>query len=199
MSLLRPLSIILLATGLSLSLHAKNDQKTTKTKKALVNKLGSRTGKIEAKEIKEGFVFKNGKGKLTLLVLWTKDCQSCLADIPNLNRYFLDFRGKLNIIAIELSGMTTKELQKFAKERKVLYTLISGTENKTFTSRIMEKFGFDKSLPFQIVLGYTGHTNGIIKGVPKDPAEMKKFLLQTMQYYEKQKQKKKPAQPATKK
>ena len=188
MSLLRTLSTILLAMGLTLSLQAKDTQEMAKAKEAFVKKLGSHTGKIEAKEIKEGFVFKSGKGKLTLLVLWTKDCKSCLADIPNLNRYLLDFRGKLNIIAIELSGMSSKELQKFAKDKKVLYTLISGAENKAFTARVMEKFGFDKSLPFQIVLGYTGHNNGIIKGVPKDPAAMEKFLIQTMQHYEKQKQ-----------
>ena len=62
-----------------------------------------------------------------------------------------------------------------------------------FTARIMEKFGFDpkvkakSGLPFQVVLGYTGHNNGIIRGVVKNPVEMEKFLIKVMEHYEKSK------------
>jgi peroxiredoxin len=165
-----------------------------KAKKAFVEKLGSQTAKFEVKEIKEGFVFNNRYDHVTLLVLWEKNCKSCIKQIPNLNRYFLDLRGKLDIIAVELSGMTSKELQKFAKEHKVLYTLISGAENKEFVAAAMHKFRFGKDengkdkkegLPFMVVMGYTGHTHAIIRGVPKDPAEMETFLLKIVAHYEK--------------
>ncbi len=206
MTFVRILSAFALLVSLTVSATAKDQTKEikvnpkvlAKAKEDFVKKLGSHTGKIQAKEIKEGFVFESGKGKLTLLILWTKDCKSCVADIPNLNRYLLDFRGKLNIIAIELSGMTSKQLQQYAKDKKVLYTLISGAENKAFTARVMDKFGFKKSLPFQIVLGYTGHNNGIIKGIAKDPTAMEKYLIKIMDYYEK-KPKSVAKKPVTKK
>jgi len=195
------LTLLVLMIGLTNQTFARNDANASKidpkvlakARADFVKKLGSHTGKIEAKEIPEGFVFKDGKDKLTLLVLWSKNCKSCIKDIPNLNRYLLDFRGKLNIIAIELSGMSSKELQQYAKDKKVLYTLISGAENKAFTARIMEKFGFDpkvkakSGLPFQVVLGYTGHNNGVIRGKAKDPAEMEKFLIKIMDFYENKK------------
>ncbi len=158
-----------------------------KARQEFAAKLGSQTGKIQAKEIPEGFVFESGKGKVTLLILWTKDCKSCVENIPNFNRILLDFRGKVNIIAVELSGMSSKELQQYAKDKKVLYTLISGAENKEFTAAVMRKFGFNtkkEGLPFQVVLGYTGHNNGIIKGIAKID-DMERFLQKIIDYYEK--------------
>jgi len=191
------LFLLLLLAGIGTELYAQSNQtspqETTieidpkilaEAKKKFIKKLGAQTGQLQAKEIPEGFVFDSGKNKLTLLVLWSKDCKRCIDDIPNLNRYFLDFRGKLNIIAIELSGMSTAQLQQFAKEKKILYTLISGVENKAFTARIMQKFGFEKGLPFQVVLGYTGHNNGIVKGKADDPDEMEKFLIKILEHYE---------------
>jgi len=198
MTLTKILMALALIVGLATQTYARNDTNATKinpkvlakARANFVKKLGSKTGEIKAKEIKEGFVFENGKNKLTLLVLWSKDCKSCLADIPNLNRYLLDFRGKLNIIAIELSGMSSKELQQYAKEKKILYTLVSGKENKTLTAAVMKKFDFDPNvkkksgLPFQVILGYTGHNNGVIRGVAKNPADMEKFLIKVMDHYD---------------
>jgi thiol-disulfide isomerase/thioredoxin len=182
------LIVVAVFFGLSAGAYAKNEkqnssQSLTKEQRAFVDKLGRVKGNIKAKEIKEGFVFESGKGKVTMLILWTKDCKSCVADIPKLNRILLDFKGKVNIIAIELSGMSSKELQKYVREKKVLYTMISGVENKKFTSKIMDKFGFKKSLPFQIVLGYTGHNNGIIKGISK-LKDMEKYLAKIIEHYE---------------
>ncbi len=184
------LAMVFLMTFAALA-QAKESKKTQDTqpeqaRQEFVQKLGSQTAKLNAKEIPQGFIFESGKGKVTLLVLWTKDCKSCVDDIPNLNRILLDFRGKVNIIAIEISGMTSKQLQEYAKDKKVLYTMVSGVENKKFVARIMEKFGFDKSLPFQIVLGYTGHNNGIIKGIAKVD-DMEKFLQKIIRHYEEKK------------
>jgi peroxiredoxin len=171
-----------------------------KAKKEFVKKLGSQTARFEIEEIKEGFIFNGRTDRVILLVLWDKRCKSCIKDIPNLNRYLLDLRGKLDIIAVELSGMSSKELQQFAKDKKVLYTLISGKENREFVSAAMRKFGFGKDkngqpkkegLPFMVVMGYTGHTHAIIRGIPKDPADMERFLLKIVAYYEKKKAKEK--------
>ena len=204
---MRITSLILAVTlmlGLSPKVQAKNEANTTKVdpaayekaKEEFVKKLGSKTEKFEVKEIKEGFIFNNQYDHVTLLVLWDKGCKSCIKDIPNLNRYLLDLRGKLDIIAVELSGMSTQELQQFAKDKKVLYTLLSGKENKDFVAAAMHKFQFGKDengkpkkegLPFMVVMGYTGHTHAIIRGVPKDPADMEEFLMKVIAYYEKKK------------
>jgi peroxiredoxin len=203
MTFTKILTLMAVITTLSTQAYAKNDANTTqkinpkalaKAQKEFVEKLGSKTAKFEVKEIKEGFVFGDKHDHVTLLVLWEKDCQSCLEQIPNLNRYLMDLRGKLDIVAVELSGMSSRELQKFAKDYKVLYTLISGKENKAFVSSAMHKFqfGVDKKgkkiqegLPFMVAMGYTGHTHAIIRGIPKDPAEMEKFLIKIVAYYEK--------------
>jgi len=212
MTLTKILTTLALIVGLSTQTYARNDANATKidpkvlakARANFVKKLGSKTGEIKAKEIKEGFVFENGKNKITLLILWSKDCESCLDDIPNLNRYLLDFRGKLNIIAIELSGMSSQELQQYAKEKKILYTIVSGKENKALTAAVMKKFDFDPNvkeksgLPFQVVLGYTGHNNGVIRGVAKDPAEMEKFLIKVMDHYDNKLKASKASQKTTK-
>jgi len=205
MNLTRILMTLALTIGLGSCLHAKNETNTTKTidpkviakaQQEFVKKLGSRTERFEVREIKEGFLFSDTYDHMTLLVLWDKNCKSCIKQIPNLNRYLLDLRGKLDIIAVELSGMSSKELQQFAKDHKVLYTLISGKENKEFVSTAMHKFRFGKDengkpkkegLPFMVAMGYTGHTHAIIRGVPKDPADMERFLIKIVDYYEKKK------------
>jgi hypothetical protein len=95
--------------------------------------------------------------------------------------------------------MTSKQLQQFAKDKKVLYTLISGIENKEFVASAMHKFQFGKDkngkakkegLPFMVAMGYTRHTHAIIRGIPNDPAEMEKFLIKIMDYYENKKKNK---------
>jgi thiol-disulfide isomerase/thioredoxin len=206
MTFTKILMMLAIVTGLGTQMYANEEAKTIKVdpkvlaeaKKEFVKKLGSTTTRFEVREIKEGFVFNNTHDRITLLVLWDKKCKSCIADIPNLNRYFLDFKGKLEIIAVELSGMTSKQLQQFAKDKKVLYTLISGIENKDFVASAMHKFQFGKDekgkkkkegLPFMVVMGYTGHTHAIIRGIPNDPAEMEKFLIKIMDYYENKKKK----------
>jgi len=216
MTFTKMLALLAILLSFSTQAYAKNDANMTKidpkvlakAQKDFVAKLGSQKAKFSVKEIKEGFVFNNSTDHMTLLVLWTKDCKSCVKQIPNLNRYFLDLRGKLDIIGVELSGMTTPQLQQFAKDKKVLYTLISGAENKKFIAAAMHKFqfGVDKNgkkikegLPFMIALGYTGHTHAIIRGVPKDPADMEKFLLKIVAYYEHQKTKTKTKTAAPKK
>ena len=212
MTFTKMLALLALLLSFSTQAYAQNDANATKidpkvlakAKKDFVAKLGSKKAKFSVKEIKEGFVFNNSTDHMTLLILWSKDCKSCLKQIPNLNRYFLDLRGKLDIIGVELSGMTTPQLQQFAKDKKVLYTLISGVENKKFVAAAMHKFqfGVDKKgkkikegLPFMVALGYTGHTHAIIRGVPKDPADMEKFLLKIVAYYEHQGKKTKTASP----
>jgi thiol-disulfide isomerase/thioredoxin len=208
MTFTKLLTLLAIFLSLSTQTYAKNDTNATKidpkvlakAQKEFVQKLGSQKGTFKVREIKEGFVFNETNDRITLLVFWDKKCKSCIADIPNLNRYFMDFRGKLEIIAVELSGMTSKELQQFAKDKKVLYTLISGIENKNFVSSAMHKFQFGKDkkgkdkkegLPFMVAMGYTGHTHAIIRGIPKDPTEMEKFLIKIMDYYENKKKKKK--------
>ena len=212
MTFTKMLALLAILLSFSTQAYAKNDANMTKidpkvlakAQKDFVAKLGSQKAKFSVKEIKEGFVFNNSTDHMTLLVLWTKDCKSCVKQIPNLNRYFLDLRGKLDIIGVELSGMTTPQLQQFAKDKKVLYTLISGAENKKFIAAAMHKFqfGVDKKgkkikegLPFMVALGYTGHTHAIIRGIPKDPAEMEKFLLKIVAYYEDKKAKTKTTAP----
>jgi thiol-disulfide isomerase/thioredoxin len=204
MTFTKLLTLLAIFLSLSTQTYAKNDTNTTqidpkvlaKAQKEFVQKLGSKKTTFQVREIKEGFVFNETNDRITLLVFWDKKCKSCIADIPNLNRYFLDFRGKLEIIAVELSGMTSKQLQQFAKDKKVLYSLISGIENKEFVSSAMHKFQFGKDkngkdkkegLPFMVVMGYTGHTHAIIRGIPNDPAEMEKFLIKIMDYYENKK------------
>jgi thiol-disulfide isomerase/thioredoxin len=206
MTFTKLLTLLAIFLSLSTQTYAKNDTNATKidpkvlakAQKEFVQKLGSQKGTFKVREIKEGFVFNETNDRITLLVFWDKKCKSCIADIPNLNRYFMDFRGKLEIIAVELSGMTSKELQQFAKDKKVLYTLISGIENKNFVSSAMHKFQFGKDkkgkdkkegLPFMVAMGYTGHTHAIIRGIPKDPTEMEKFLIKIMDYYENKKKK----------
>ncbi len=202
MKLVKILMLLLVAIGLSTFAHARGESNTTKidpkvlakAQKEFIEKLGSKTTKLEIKEIKEGFIFNGKTDHVTLLVLWEKGCKSCIKQIPNLNRYLLDLRGKLDIIAVELSGMSSKELQQFAKDKKVLYTLLSGKENKGFVSAAMHKFQFGKDkdgnpkqegLPFMVVMGYTGHTHAIIRGIPNDPADMEKFLIKIVAHYEK--------------
>ena len=201
MTFTKMLALLALLLGFSTHAYAQNDANSTKVdpkvlakaKKDFVAKLGSKKAEFSVKEIKEGFIFNDSTDHMTLLVLWTKDCKSCIKQIPNLNTYLLDLRGKLDIIAVEISDMTTPQLQKFAKDKKVLYTLISGVENKEFVAAAMHKFQFGvdengtkkkEGLPFMVALGYTGHTHAIIRGVPKNPSDMEKFLLKIVAYYE---------------
>ena len=70
------------------------------------------------------------KGKVVLLEFWATWCPPCRAEIPTIERLHAQYGGKgLTILAISLDEGGWDGVQSFAKEHKISYTVLQGTED----------------------------------------------------------------------
>ena len=70
------------------------------------------------------------KGKVVLIDFWATWCPPCRAEIPAIERLHAQYGSKgLTILAISLDEGGWDGVQSFAKEHKISYTVLRGTED----------------------------------------------------------------------
>jgi peroxiredoxin len=70
------------------------------------------------------------KGKVVLLEFWATWCPPCRAEIPVIERLHKLYGDKgLTVLAISMDEGGWDEVKAFAKERKISYTVLKGTED----------------------------------------------------------------------
>ena len=136
---------------------------------------------------KKGYLFDDGKDKITLLVLWAGKCKSCVTWLKDLDAIQKSYPKKLNIVSLEISNMPLKDIKAFQKKHKISYPMLSAAQNKDFSSQALIKYQWNRKykqgLPFTIVFGYQGQTNSITKGVSKKD-EYSKYIKNLIKHYE---------------
>ena len=103
----------------------KPDSQTTQSKKvpAWMKADEFTVSTIEGKKIhllstKKGFTFDEGKGKITLLVVWKADCKSCPQWLKDMEALQKSFPDKVKVISLEMGNTQKKQLQKLVKAKK---------------------------------------------------------------------------------
>ena len=74
--------------------------------------------KIHLLSTKRGFTFDEGKGKVTLLVVWKADCKSCPQWLKNMEALQKTFPNKVKVITLEMGNTQKKQLEKLVKAKK---------------------------------------------------------------------------------
>jgi len=118
-------------------------------------------------EIPNGFKIKELEGKNIFLVFFGHQCPPCLREIPRLIEMQKEHKD-LAIIAIEVQGLSTQQLQEFVKAKGINYNVISMGSSMRFINYIQAKAGWNGSIPFLITFNKEGkvviiHTGGLFK------------------------------------
>lgn len=106
---------------------------------------------IEVVTSPNGLTFKGFENRVVFLSFFGYNCPPCLKEIPE----FVSLKKKLpelEIIAIEVRGLSKTELQAFAKEKAINYPLVRYDDAQEFTSYIANKAQWRGSIPFIIIL-----------------------------------------------
>lgn len=111
----------------------------------------------------------------TIVNFWTNGCGSCIAEMPELEAYYQDFRDKnINFIAVAASAGDSDEMQTGAeailKEKGVTFTnVIPNIESDFYKNFICEIIGF----PITYIVDSEGNIIGApIVGVVKKQEDM---------------------------
>ena len=100
----------------------------------------------------------------TIINFWTNGCGSCIAEMPELEEYYQNFKGKnINMIAVAASAGDSDELREDAetilKEKGVTYTnIIPDIESSFYKDFIGEITGYP--------ITYIVDSNGNMVGAP---------------------------------
>jgi len=154
------LLLILLLSGCFASDENRTKPKTTPTKETVPTQttqslfsLKTIQGEtLHLNELKEGFQFQEFKDKAVLFVFFGYKCPPCLREIPELialqNKNYPD----LEIVAMEVQGLSEDQLQAFAKKKGMNYHLIAGESHRAFIDYIIQRANWRGSIPF--LLGF---------------------------------------------
>ena len=121
----------------------------------------------------DGTTFKvaDKKGKVLLLNLWATWCGPCRSEMPTLVKLQEQYRDQgLEILGLNTDDETVEDINKFAADMKLNYTLVwADTEMQTALLRI-SKFG---GIPQSFIVDREGNLRGVFRGA--NPADVKKM------------------------
>jgi len=139
----------------------QNSSAEQKSQKAEVSKPILTIYTLEGKEIQvtetsQGLTFEGNKDKAVFIILFGYRCPPCLQEMPNLIAIMKKNYPDLEIIAIEVQGLSSEGLEEFKKRKGINYTLAVGSENNKFINYIASKAQWQGSIPFFLAFDKSG-------------------------------------------
>lgn len=127
-----------------------------------VHKLRSIQGQgITIVERSNGYYFPEFKGKIVLLEMFGKNCSHCIKEMPILNKLRQQYRGNLEIVALQVEdAMSPMQANAMLKRHKISYPVISGDTATNLQYHVQDTFGWTGILPFMMLIkdGVTEYT-----------------------------------------
>ena len=141
----------------------------------------SKAPTLHVKEVENGVLFKEYKGKVVLLNFFGKHCKWCMKEIPELVDLQKKYKKDFQVVAIHAQEpMTPGERSRLDNRFHFNYPIYESDHNYDFTRYIAQRAGWSGSLPFSVVFDRNGSAVRIIPGyAPKETLEhMIKVLTQ---------------------
>jgi thiol-disulfide isomerase/thioredoxin len=121
----------------------------------------------------DGTTFKvaDKKGKVLLLNMWATWCGPCRAEMPTLVKMQDAHRDKgLEVIGLNTDDETVEDINKFAADMKLNYTLVWADTALQSALVKISKFG---GIPQSFIVDRDGNLRGVFRGA--NPADIKKM------------------------
>jgi thiol-disulfide isomerase/thioredoxin len=119
-----------------------------------VHKLKSFQGhSITIVERKNGYIFPEYKNKVIILEMFGKNCSHCLSEMPIMNKLRRQYKGNLEIFAVQVEGkMSPMQAQALIRRYHLTYPIISGETATNLQYNIQSTYGWTGILPFILVV-----------------------------------------------
>jgi thiol-disulfide isomerase/thioredoxin len=112
------------------------------------------------------------KGTITFLEFWGTHCPPCRVSIPHYIDLMNKYKGKLNMLAIEVQDTPKERLKTYAKEKGINYDVVAYRDAGYFVEYIARRAGWKGSIPFLIILDPNGNVVTMQVGlVPQEALE----------------------------
>lgn len=77
--------------------------------------------------------FSNLKGNWIIINYWANWCESCIKEIPELNKFYKNNKNKkVRIFGVNYDGLTGKKLEKSIRRFKIKYPVLLNDPDKVF-------------------------------------------------------------------
>ena len=160
---------ILIATMLLLSLTLSTQASEVQQKMSMTDVTG-KTYTVTGTE--QGLKIEGLEGKVVFLEFFGHKCPPCLASIPHLNNLQNKHKDKLAIISIEVQGYNHAQTTKFAKDKKMDYTVVSEEKASELVNYIQQRAQWKGSIPFLVALDTKGAVQFVQAGMlPEESLE----------------------------
>jgi len=119
-----------------------------------VHKLRSIQGQsITIIEKRNGFIFPQYPNKIVIIEMFGKKCPHCMKEMPILNRVRNKYKGKIEIIAIQVEDkMSPAEAKHLIRKLNIHYPIIPGDTATNLQYNIQNTYGWTGILPFTLVI-----------------------------------------------
>jgi len=166
--------------GTSITQNASTDQSTANPaenaepakKKTDYPPIATAVAQSDLKNL-DGTTFKvaDKKGKVLLLNMWATWCGPCRAEMPTLVKMQDAHRDKgLEVIGLNTDDETVEDINKFAADMKLNYTLVWADTALQSALVKISKFG---GIPQSFIVDRDGNLRGVFRGA--NPADIKKM------------------------
>lgn len=105
---------------------------------------------------KDGLIIPEAKNKIIFLEFFGHRCPPCLASIPHYKNIHTKYKGKVEIIAIEVQGLSNAQLKNFVAQKGMNYTVASQEKSENFVNYIASRANWSGAIPYLIVIDKKG-------------------------------------------
>ena len=135
----------------------KKQENNSSKEKASLFTLTTLEGKtIHIDEIEGGLSFKEYKDKAVFLLFFGHRCPPCLGEIPVLTALTKEGHKDLEIVAIEVQGLSKDQLKVFKKRKDINYNLVTYDNAANLVNYIAKQAQWSGAIPFLIGLDKKG-------------------------------------------
>jgi len=107
----------------------------------------------------------NLKGKVVLVEFWGTHCPPCLMSIPHYIDLTKKYKGKVEMLAVEVQMTPKAQLAQFVKQKGINYNVFTQAGNNEFVRYLGARAGWRGAIPYLFIFGTNGEVLTIKRGL----------------------------------
>ena len=107
----------------------------------------------------------NLKGKVVLVEFWGTHCPPCLMSIPHYIDLTKKYKGKAEMLAVEVQMTPKAQLSQFVKQKGINYNVFTQADNQDFVRYLGTRAGWRGAIPYLLIFDTNGEVLAIKRGM----------------------------------